>query len=186
MVRGGIITRRLLDILRRCCRPLPDNHEVKATTLYPTRLLADEDNCREFALLQSPIYRYAAVDSREEDILRDLHAAEQISLRVGAQVMLLANLNVREGLVNGTRGIVTGFASKEEIQSYLQHHGDSDCVVRNWEPTCPFPKVLFETRDTTREVGIPSILSDMRLLFPLTRGLFNWVMGILLQGHKYL
>ena len=128
---------------------------MKATNLYPTRCLAEEDNRREFELLESPIYCYLAVDSREEDILKDLHASEQIFLRVGTQVMLLANLNVREGLVNGTRGIVTGFASTEEIQNYLQYHGP-DFVAQNWKQTCPFPKVLFETRESTREVGILS------------------------------
>ena len=93
------------------------------------------------------------MDTSNEDILGDLHAAKNVSLRVGAQVMLLANLNVKEGLVNGTRGIVTGFTSKEETQRYLQQCGDDFASgnMRYWKSSV-LPKVLFETKDTTREV----------------------------------
>ena len=153
MVRRGLLIPQVLEVLRRCCRPLSDsNSEVKATNLYATRRLADEENCREFNLLETPVYSFTAVDSNIEDILRDLHAAETISLRVGAQVMLLANLNVREGLVNGSRGIVTGFATKDEIQRYL-HQIEDDCPFSMgvWKSNI-FPKVLFETNYTTREV----------------------------------
>jgi hypothetical protein len=89
------------------------------------------------------------VDSGEEDALEDLHAAKTIFLRVGAQVMLLANLNVQEGLVNGTQGIVVGFATEDEIGKYIQQHAD-ECELQNWNS--PFPKVLFELKNTTREV----------------------------------
>lgn len=164
MVRRGILTPKVLEILRQCCRPLPDlDSEVKATNLYPTRTLADEENCREFDLLETPVYSFTAVDSSNEDILRDLHAAENISLRVGAQVMLLANLNVREGLVNGTRGIVTGFAAKDEIQRYLQQIGDDFACGMRVGKSYVFPKVLFETKDTTKEVRHPSGHTNVRL-----------------------
>src|SRR5205085_6915896 len=109
----------------------------------------DEENKREFDRLMTPVYSYSAVDSRDEDALEDLHAAKTIFLRVGAQVMLLANLNVQEGLVNGTQGIVTGFATEDEIGEYIQQHTD-ECELQNWNS--PFPKVLFELKNTTREV----------------------------------
>jgi hypothetical protein len=65
--------------------------------------------------------------------------------------MLLANLNVNEGLVNGTRGIVTGFAKNEEVREYLQQHKD-DQAMQNWKS--PFPRVQFELKNTIREVSI--------------------------------
>ena len=70
--------------------------------------------------------------------------------------MLLANLNVREGLVNGTRGIITGFvASNEEIHKYAvppQHNPLSESAASPFET---LPKVLFETKDGNKQVANP-------------------------------
>jgi hypothetical protein len=149
----------MLETFRQCCRPLTANSQVKPTNIYPTRLLADTENRREFENLETPIHVYAAIDSRDDDdddVLRDLHAAKRISMRVGAQVMLLANLNVREGLVNGTRGIITGFvASNEEIHKYAvppQHNPLSESAASPFET---LPKVLFETKDGNKQVAHP-------------------------------
>ena len=145
----GVLTPHSLEVFQRCCRPLSDDGDVKATHLYATREEAYEENRREFDRLITPVYSYSAVDSGEEDALEGLHAAKTIFLRVGAQVMLLANLNVQEGLVNGTQGIVVGFATEDEIGKYIQQHAD-ECELQNWNS--PFPKVLFELKNTTREV----------------------------------
>lgn len=40
---------------------------------------------------------------------------EKLELKVGTQVMLVTNLDVPLGLVNGSRGVVVGFVGQSEL-----------------------------------------------------------------------
>lgn len=146
--------------------------------MYPIRSLVQEENTREFEALKTPIQIYSAIDSQSSpdndtrdlrSVLNDLQASQGLRLRVGAQVMLLANLNVTEGLVNGSRGVVIEFVSMKEAAEYLSFQAKLRGAVNDEESTAinelrvfsrrnekmVFPKVLFETENTTKEVPFP-------------------------------
>ena len=119
-----------LHLFNECRRPLKHDISIKPTKMYPIRSLVQEENTREFEALKTPIQIYTAIDSQYPDdgntpnlmgVLEDLQASRGLRLRVGAQVMLLANLNVTEGLVNGSRGVVIEFVTMKEAIEYLQH-----------------------------------------------------------------
>lgn len=101
--------------------------KIEPTKLFSTNNDVDAYNSRElqFLLLQAEegtgassaedneSYTYTAVDEGRDPYLTQLRngtkAPVQLTLRRGAQVMLLKNLDTESGLVNGARGIVTGF-----------------------------------------------------------------------------
>lgn len=60
--------------------------------------------------------------------LKDVPAAPMLQLKSGAQVLLLANLDITAGLVNGSRGIIVDWipaadAKKEEEGASLKKGG---------------------------------------------------------------
>jgi ATP-dependent DNA helicase PIF1 len=64
----------------------------------------------------------------------------EVELRVGAQVMLLCNLDVANGLVNGSRGVICGFSSATSGTAPPQPivkfaRGDAELVIQSysWE-----------------------------------------------------
>jgi ATP-dependent DNA helicase PIF1 len=166
-----------LRLFNQCVRPLEHDLSIKPTKMYPKRYLVQGENEREFKALKTPIFDYNAMDSQSSPdrntqnlkyVLNDLQAPKGLKLRVGAQVMLLANLNVTGGLVNGSRGVVVEFVSMEETIEYVQYEamkrnapiGEESIALgelRNFargNKEMQFPRVLFETKDSTKEVSL--------------------------------
>ncbi|XP_043843659.1 ATP-dependent DNA helicase PIF1 [Dromiciops gliroides] len=92
-------------------------HKVERDGILATRLCTHQDdvaltNERRLQQLPGQIYSYEAVDS-DPDMVRTLDSQCPVShllqLKLGAQVMLVKNLAVSQGLVNGARGVVVGF-----------------------------------------------------------------------------
>lgn len=62
-----------------------------------------------FVLEESKVFE--AVDTGNSKTLDELTPVPRKTvLKVGAQVMLLKNINVSKGLVNGARGVITKFS----------------------------------------------------------------------------
>ena len=103
------------------------------TRMFPHRASADRVNAARLEQLQGPGVRYqrttgsnvpdggvgrlSAWACATRQRLRDrCPAPEVLELRCGAQVMLVVNRDVDERLVNGSRGVVVGFASNGRQQ----------------------------------------------------------------------
>lgn len=79
----------------------------------------NQENKHEFDKLPDRSYTFEALDSYHGDRakavmvarLKDVPAVQELSLKIGAQVMLLHNLDLKSGLVNGARGVVVSWKS---------------------------------------------------------------------------
>ena len=88
--------------------------------IMPVRVLCknvdvDQFNFSKLNAIKNPSRKFYSHDNGSphhiEQFNKNCPAAAVIELKVGAQVILLANLDVKQGFVNGSVGIVEGFTS---------------------------------------------------------------------------
>ena len=130
--RYGELTKASLKVLRKRMNLDYKSLTVQPTMLFTRRVEVDQINARELKKLTTEHYTYNAttvfnpsantagltMTSPEVQMAVkkfDGNAAysSELVLAVGAQVMLLYNLNHEAGLVNGSRGVVVGFKKIE-------------------------------------------------------------------------
>jgi ATP-dependent DNA helicase PIF1 len=105
--------------------------EIKPTLLFTRRADVDEINLSQLKKCQGPDITFKAKTVYSPTAF-SIHATEQekvwavekmdkngayvadLTLRVGAQVMLLTNMDVEHGLVNGSRGVIERFCDGPE------------------------------------------------------------------------
>lgn len=119
--RMGFVTDKQDQMLQRRVRhPLMQSNP---TRLYTRRDGADAENKRHLDKLSGPlvcfnatlhVQRKTSYEDKQagETLKRNCLAPEELQLKVGAQVILLKNLNPPH-LVNGSRGRVVGFEEEE-------------------------------------------------------------------------
>jgi ATP-dependent DNA helicase PIF1 len=133
-------------------------HAITATKLCSHRRDVDEHNMNSLSLLPGRQVTYEAIDSigglrapKTSFGMETLQAAygpefssmaaeEVLHLKRGAQVILVKNLDVKGGFVNGAKGVVIGFVKRQDactrverilpvVRFYHYHHhhdGDGD------------------------------------------------------------
>lgn len=99
-----------LEILRECInRKFPEDG-IKPVKLYCRNIDVNEFNLRELDKIVGPSQTFRAFDEASENwqqfFDKNCPAPTRLELKVGAQVMLLVNLDVANGLVNGSVGVV--------------------------------------------------------------------------------
>ena len=116
-IRKGIANDATIRKLRAACcavqEPnLDEDDGILPTQLFTHRVAVDEINSRYLEELPGEAVCFESHDSGDTRALASTCRAPQLLvLKAGAQVMLSKNLNGKKGLVNGARGVVSGFTS---------------------------------------------------------------------------
>lgn len=154
-LRFGLHTEEDLALFRaRVGARLDETNGVRATHLFPTLEQVRLRNEAEMKLLKGPEHSFAAevtrvpsaamrddADTRKalerlaSDVQKQPPAPLDLRLKVGAQVILLANLDFERRLINGSRGVVESFSEPDEALAFES---------LGYEPDRLYPIVLFE------------------------------------------
>ncbi|CAJ0849446.1 10486_t:CDS:2, partial [Entrophospora sp. SA101] len=130
-IRLGIVTEKTLEIMNRLKLPpqYPDDG-IHVTELYSKIDKVTSANLVFLSKIQNKPYIYHAKDYEPEKIgqlktlIKGCLAPDKLELKRGAQVMLIKKIN--NDLVNGSRGVIVGFYSKDTRKSY--YDGEDEIV----------------------------------------------------------
>ncbi|KAH3848886.1 hypothetical protein DPMN_091269 [Dreissena polymorpha] len=115
-IRLGKCPDYVYSTLRGTAQHNIQQHGILATQLCTHKEDVNQINNFQLKKLTGPSHVYEATDS-DEVYLKQINylspVPASLSLTVGAQVMLAKNVDVTQGLVNGARGVVTGFEKGE-------------------------------------------------------------------------
>lgn len=117
---------------------------IKPTEAYSHRSNVEFTNDKELEKLPGQTYDFNCIDSlnkytknfKKEYYIKQLEDAvpQKISLKVGAQVMLKCNMSFEQGLVNGSRGVVTNIDYEMEVVTVKFLRGRTARIERHeWE-----------------------------------------------------
>jgi ATP-dependent DNA helicase PIF1 len=168
-VRRGRISKNSFNILMSCVEKKVDDLEIKPTKLYPLKKIVERLNKSELNVLPGePINfsvtinvigersrKYSRNDPKVKKevnvFLNQIPCAESIELKIGAQVMSVANIDLESCLpiCNGSCGIITGF----------EYGGDSLPIVRfkNGLETAMKPFTWESSGDSDISISITQI-----------------------------
>lgn len=125
-MREGRLQPSSIAAFQKLNRPLTFEDDITATELFPTRKEVEEANATKMRNLQGKEYNFdardggAIVDQAQRDkLLQNCMAPAAITLKKGAQVMLIKNID--ESLVNGSLGRVVGFMDERQFDSYTNN-----------------------------------------------------------------
>jgi len=113
-IRWGDCSDEVCDAFRSCVRKELDSSDgILPTKIFTHRRDVDNLNNLELKKLTGEMRTYRAIDDGEKTYVQMLQnhcpARPQITLKLGAQVVLLKSIAPQDGLVNGSRGVVVAF-----------------------------------------------------------------------------
>ncbi|GAA6062371.1 hypothetical protein JCM10212_004217 [Sporobolomyces blumeae] len=122
-IRRGECDESCVELLKGCGTELGQGGSIKIrpTNLYPIRADVDKENNAEFRKLKEEEFTFKAIDAARgewakqtmKSRLDSVPANPELKLKKGAQVLLLANLDVKAGLVNGSRGVIVDWIPRD-------------------------------------------------------------------------
>jgi len=167
--RVGTLSKQSVKILKQRITDSWQTQKIRPTLLFSRRAEVEMVNEVNLKALKTPLQTYEVktiltadlerntpksdLDRAIQKLDKDASYKNKLELRVGAQVMLLFNLNQEAGLVNGSRGVVEGFTLSTPALPLVLFRGHNTAI--------PIPETTWESDevDGLKRSQIPLILA---------------------------
>jgi ATP-dependent DNA helicase PIF1 len=159
-IRLGIVSDETDTILKSRLNLDYSNEVIQPTKIYTRREMVEEENRKGLEKIEAESYTYKSVVKGKvnTDAIRtamkkmDNSApyVDELTLKVGAQVMLITNLDTEGGLVNGKLGIVKHIDPKFVMVQFKGY---------NYSTQIPYYSWVLENYDNVSKNQIPLVLA---------------------------
>lgn len=148
-IRMGVVSQQGRDLLESRLHKQVEINGIHPTKLFPKRKAADEINTKRlkeiindanlpqrFEAIDYFASRYTVPEKYKSEYIAALNKACQakpiLDLCVGAQVILIHNLDIDMALVNGSSGVIIGF---EELRPFVRFSNGIEMIIshHDWE-----------------------------------------------------
>lgn len=125
-VRLERLDKAVINLLESCVnRTFPDDG-ITPTHLGARKEDLDKINAHHLSQLKGEPVIHTAEDTGDKATLQTVMPVQTLELKVGAEVMLISNINQAAGLVNGSRGVVTGFNDRLPV---VRFHNGAEILI---------------------------------------------------------
>ncbi len=146
--------------VKNLSRDLHYNDNIKPVQLFPLRANVDDYNNDKLNLINSQSHTYTSIDKGDKMMLKQCIAPRTLTLKMGAQVMVIRNLSPL--VVNGSIGTITGFEYHNDTKTFLpivtivtdEGHTITTMTHQTWETIAPNGRTVIAKR-----IQIPLILA---------------------------
>jgi ATP-dependent exoDNAse (exonuclease V) alpha subunit len=116
-LRFGVINQRTREILTERMKIKDQDFAIKPTILTTHNFKVETINEQELKKIfgEERVYQaqYFGDSNKIEFLKKNCLAKENLKLKIGAQVMMIKNTYQKEGVINGSLGIIKGFSTRK-------------------------------------------------------------------------
>jgi ATP-dependent DNA helicase PIF1 len=159
-IRIGIVSDETDAILKTRLNLDFSNEVIQPTKIFTRKEMVDEENRKGLEKIDAESYTFKSVIKGKvnSDAIRtalkkmDNSApyVDELVLKIGAQVMLIVNLDTESGLVNGKLGIVKHIDPKFVMVQFKGHNYDTQIEYNSW---------ILENYENVSKNQIPLVLA---------------------------
>jgi len=162
-LRFGELTKYDIELLRSRFKKEDTDKTFEATILGTHNIQVEQINISKLNCINNCEKTYKAKfegkPEKIEFLKRNCIVPEELTLKIGAQVMMLKNTFVKEGIINGSVGIIRGFDNKKGYPIVEFTNGALLTITPNEWAVSKFNENTAQVEVEAMMIQIPLVLS---------------------------